>query len=289
MRMKNAMQLKAHVNNMAKEAGIPTQALMQSYLLERLLERLSRSTWRDNIVIKGGVLISSIVGVSSRTTMDLDTTVRGFALTHDSAERVFRDIIAVKVDDDWEFEFDRIEDIRETDDYPGIRVHLKGSYAPMLIPLTVDVTTGDRITPDAVEYSHPLLFGEGEISLMAYTIETVLAEKLETVLSRGVANTRLRDFYDIHVLLGVKRNDINMETLRNALASTCEKRSSQAAIVHWTDTLDNVAGDAAMQAQWATYVRKNPYAKEISLQDCCKVAKTVLAELIDISSNVYDK
>lgn len=282
--MKNAMQLKAHVNNMAKEAGIPTQALMQSYLLERLLERLSRSTWRDNIVIKGGVLISSLVGVSSRTTMDLDTTVRGFALTHDSAEKVFRDIMAVKVDDDWEFELDRIEDIRETDDYPGIRVHLKGSYPPMLVPLTVDVTTGDRITPDAVEYSYPLLFGEGEISLMAYPIETVLAEKLETVVSRGVANTRLRDFYDIYVLLGVKRNEINMEILRNALASTCEKRSSQAAIARWADMLDDVAGDAAMLEQWAKYVRKNPYAKGIALQDCCKAAKCVFVELTDISS-----
>ena len=282
--MKNAMQLKAHVNNMAKEAGIPTQALMQSYLLERLLERLSRSTWRDNIVIKGGVLISSLVGVSSRTTMDLDTTIRGFALTHDSAEKVFRDIMAVKVDDDWEFELDRIEDIRETDDYPGIRVHLKGSYPPMLVPLTVDVTTGDRITPDAVEYSYPLLFGEGEISLMAYPIETVLAEKLETVVSRGVANTRLRDFYDIYVLLGVKRNEINMEILRNALASTCEKRSSQAAIARWADTLDDVAGDAAMLEQWAKYVRKNPYAKGIALQDCCKAAKCVFVELTDISS-----
>lgn len=284
MRMKNAMQLKAHVNNMAKEAGIPTQALMQSYLLERLLERLSRSTWRDNIVIKGGVLISSLVGVSSRTTMDLDTTVRGFALTHDSAEKVFRDIMAVKVDDDWEFELDRIENIRETDDYPGIRVHLKGSYPPMLVPLTVDVTTGDRITPDAVEYSYPLLFGEGEISLMAYPIETVLAEKLETVVSRGVANTRLRDFYDIYVLLGVKRNEINMEILRNALASTCEKRSSQAAIARWADMLDDVAGDAAMLEQWAKYVRKNPYAKGIALQDCCKAAKCVFVELTDISS-----
>ena len=281
MRMKNAMQLKAHVNNMAKEAGIPTQALMQSYLLERLLERLSRS---DNIVIKGGVLISSLVGVSSRTTMDLDTTIRGFALTHDSAEKVFRDIMAVKVDDDWAFELDRIEDIRETDDYPGIRVHLKGSYPPMLVPLTVDVTTGDRITPDAVEYSYPLLFGEGEISLMAYPIETVLAEKLETVVSRGVANTRLRDFYDIYVLLGVKRNEINMEILRNALAPPCEKRSSQAAIARWADTLDDVAGDAAMLEQWAKYVRKNPYAKGIALQDCCKAAKCVFVELTDISS-----
>ena len=202
MRTKNAMQLKARINNMAKEAGIPAQAMMQNYLLERLLERLAESPWRDNVVIKGGVLISSLVGVGSRTTMDLDTTVRGFDLTHESAERAFREIAAVQADDDWEFEFDRTEDIRETDDYPGIRVHLKANYAPMSAPLTVDVTTGDRITPEAVEYSYPLLFGEGEITLMAYPVETVLAEKLETVVTRGVANTRPRDFYDIHVLMG---------------------------------------------------------------------------------------
>ena len=278
------MQLKARVNSMAKEAGIPAQALMQSYLLERLLERLSRSKWRNNVIIKGGVLISSLVGVRSRTTMDLDTTVRGFALTHESAERAFRDIAAVQADDDWKFEFDRTEDIREADEYTGIRVHLKGIYASMVVPLTVDVTTGDRITPDAVEYSYPLLFDEGDFSLMAYPIETVLAEKLETVVSRGVANTRPRDFYDIHVLLGVKRSDIDMETLRNALASTCEKRNSQAAIERWAEVLDDVAGDAVMQAQWVKYVRKNPFAKGISLQECCKTAKAVLEELTNIGS-----
>ena len=277
MRTKNAMQLKAHVNNMAKKAGIPAQALMQSYLLERLLERLSKS-----VVIKGGVLISSLVGVSSRTTMDLDATIRGFALTHESAENAFRDIVAVQADDDWTFEFDRTEDIRETDDYPGIRVHLKGNYAPMAIPLTVDVTTGDRITPNAVEYTYPLLFGEGDISLMAYPIETVIAEKIETVVSRGVANTRPRDFYDIHLLLTVKKNDIDMGTLRDALASTCEKRNSQVAITRWAEILDDVAGDAAMLAQWAKYARRNPYAKGIALQDCCETAKVILAKLTDI-------
>ena len=284
MRTKNTMQLKARVNSMAKEAGIPAQALMQSYLLERMLERLSRSKWRNNVIIKGGVLISSLVGVRSRTTMDLDTTVRGFALTHESAERAFRDIATVQADDDWKFEFDRTEDIRETDEYAGIRVHLKGIYASMVVPLTVDVTTGDRITPDAVEYSYPLLFDEGDISLMAYPIETVLVEKLETVVSRGVANTRPRDFYDIHVLLGVKRSDIDMETLRNTLASTCEKRNSQAAIERWAELLDDVAGDAVMQAQWVKYVRKNPFAKRISLQECCETAKAVLEELTNIGS-----
>ena len=276
MKTRNATQLKARINAMAKEAGIPAQAMMQSYLLERLLERLSNSPWRDSVVIKGGVLISSLVGISSRTTMDLDTTVRGFDLTHESAERAFREIISVQADDDWEFEFDRTEDIRETDDYPGIRVHLRAIYAPMAIPLTVDVTTGDKITPNAVEYRYPLLFDEGEISLMAYPIETVLAEKLETIVSRGVANTRPRDFYDIHVLMSAKSNCLNLEVLRDALESTCGKRGS------WANILDDVAGDTTMLAQWAKYVRKNPYAAGISLQECCMTAKGVLSKVVMI-------
>ena len=276
MKTKNAMQLKAQVNNMAKEAGIPPQALMQSYLLERLLDRLSRSAWRDRVVIKGGVLISSLVGVGSRTTMDLDMTVRGFV------EKAFRDIVTVQVDDDWEFVFDRTEDIRETDDYPGIRVHLKANYAPMSVPLTVDVTTGDRITPDAVEYSYPLLFDEGEICLMAYPIETVLAEKLETVVSRGVTNTRPRDFYDINVLMKVKGDCVDMGVLRDAIASTCEKRGSWGAIVRWAEVLGGVAGDSSMLLQWAKYVKKNPYAEGISLQDCCETAKSVFEKLFSV-------
>ncbi|MDY4122994.1 MAG: nucleotidyl transferase AbiEii/AbiGii toxin family protein [Ellagibacter isourolithinifaciens] len=280
MKTTNAMQLKARVKNMAKDAGIPAQAMMQNYLFERLLERLSRSAWRNNVVIKGGMLISSLVGVGARTTMDLDTTVRGFTLTHESAERTFREIAATPADDDWKFEFDRTEDIRKTDDYPGIRVYLKASYAPMSVPLTVDVTTGDRITPDAVEYSYPLLFGEGEISLMAYPLETVLAEKLETVVSRGVANTRPRDFYDIHILLSTKGDCVDMGILRDALESTCKKRGSWETINRWAGFLEDVASDATMLSQWAKYKRKNPYAEGISLKDCCETAKNILARLL---------
>ena len=280
MKTRNATQLKARINAMAKEAGIPAQAMMQSYLLERLLERLSNSPWRNNVVIKGGVLISSLVGISSRTTMDLDTTVRGFDLTHESAERAFREIISGRADDDWEFEFDRTEDIRETDDYPGIRVHLRAIYAPMAIPLTVDVTTGDKITPNAVEYRYPLLFDEGEISLMAYPIETVLAEKLETIISRGVANTRPRDFYDIHVLMNTKCDCIDMDVLRDALESTCGKRGSWVTIARWANILDGVASDTTMLAQWAKYAKKNPYAAGVSLQECCATAKDVLSKVV---------
>ncbi len=276
MRTRNAMQLKARVNSRAKEAGVPAQMMMQNYLFERLLERLSVSRWRDSVVVKGGVLISSLVGVAARTTMDLDVTMRGFVLTHESAEATFREIAAVKVDDDWEFEFVRTEDIRETDDYPGIRVHLLARYVPMAVPLTIDVTTGDRITPDAVEYRYPLLFDDGDIALMAYPLETVLAEKLETVVSRGTGNTRPRDFYDIHALWRTRGPSCDPGTLRRALSATAEKRGSADAMGRWERVLSEVASDPAMTGLWAKYTRQNAYAAGVSLQEACQSAKDVM-------------
>lgn len=276
MKTNNAMQLKARINNKAKEAGIPPQALMQNYLMERFLERLSKSKWQANVVVKGGMLISSLVGVASRTTMDLDTTVRGFDLTHESAESVFRQIAETPSDDDWTFEFDRTEDIRETDDYPGIRVHLKALYPPMAASLTIDVTTGDRITPAPIEYSYPLLFDEGSINLMAYSLETVLAEKLETVTSRGVANTRPRDFYDIHLLWKLQGEKCDSVILKDAIAATCEKRGSTARMSQWVRVLGEVEQDAQMLALWAKYAKRNPYVSNITLRECCDTAREIL-------------
>lgn len=280
MRTINAMQLKARINNKAKEAGIPPQALMQNYLIERLLVRLSRSKWRTNVVVKGGMLISSLIGVASRTTMDLDTTIRGFTLTHESAETAFREIVAIPSDDDWRFEFNRTEDIRETDDYPGIRVHLKAIYPPMEVPLTIDVTTGDKITPAPIEYDYPLLFDEGAVRLMAYPVATVLAEKLETVVSRGLANTRLRDFYDIYMLWTLCGDDCGIETLRNALRATCEKRGSTDGMVLWEQVLDEVRKDGQMLALWRKYTRRNPYVSGISLEQCCETAREIMLEVM---------
>ena len=277
MRTKNAMQLKARINTRAKEAGIPAQSLMQSYLFERLLERLSKSKWRDNVVIKGGMLISSLVGVASRTTMDLDTTITGFTLTRESAEKVFREVAVIDADDDWAFEFDRIEDIRETDDYSGIRVYLKAAYPPMVVPLKIDVTTGDSITPGPVAYDYPLLFDGGSIRLMSYPLETVLAEKFETVVSRGVTNTRPRDFYDILLLWRTRGDKCEIPTLWEALERTCAKRGSTEMMEHWQTILDEVATDKAMLVLWDKYAKKNPYAAGIELAQCCETAKEVLA------------
>lgn len=201
---KNPMQLKAFIKNKAAEKHISAQLVMQNYMLERLLERISLSAYKQNFILKGGFLISAIVGLDTRTTMDLDTTVKGFTLTHEAIRAIFNEICEVHIEDDVKLEIVGISDIRETDDYPGIRVALKANYPPISVPLTVDVTTGDMITPREVEYTFSLLFDDRKISILAYNLETVLAEKLETVLSRNIANTRPRDYYDIHILYALR-------------------------------------------------------------------------------------
>lgn len=263
------MQLKAIIRNRARAEGVPTQLVMQNYLLERLLERISLSTWRDCVVVKGGVLISSLLGAGKRSTKDLDATVRGFPLTHESAERAFREIAAVTADDGFIFEFIRTEDIRETDSYPGIRVHLLAQYEKMSSPVTVDVTTGDRITPDAIEYRYPLMFDDRDIAIMSYPLPTTLAEKLETVIGRGVANTRPRDYYDLRALWLMRSSEVDSGTLKTALESTSEKRGTTAAMSRYREVMDDVASDEEMLDRWAAYARRYPYVGDMTLQEAC--------------------
>lgn len=223
---KNPMQLKAFIKKKSAEKHISAQLVMQNYMLERLLERISLSKYKNNFILKGGFLISAIVGLDTRTTMDLDTTIKGFTLTHEAIHSIFQEICAIEIEDDVQFEIAGVSDIREGDDYPGIRVALKANYPPISVPLTVDVTTGDMITPREVEYTFSLLFDNRSISILAYNLETVLAEKIETVLSRNIANTRPRDYYDVHILYALRGAECDKTTLRHALERTTQKRGS---------------------------------------------------------------
>lgn len=279
MKTKNAMQLKALIRNRAKDSAVTPQLIMQNYLIERIMERIALSPWHHNIVIKGGMLISSLIGVDKRSTKDLDTTVQGFPLTHKNAEAAFREIINIDIQDDFVFELVRTEDIREADDYPGIRVHLTGHYEQLEMPVTIDVTTGDKITPKAITYDYPLLFEDRTISLMTYPLATTMAEKLETVISRDTANTRLRDYYDLHMLWATRSEEIDLRTLEEALAATSEKRGSRVAMNDYQKVMERIAHDERMQAQWSIYARKYPYVKAITLQDTCDTIVLIMRSI----------
>ena len=276
---KNPMQLKAFIKKKAAEKHISAQLVMQNYMMERLLARIALSKYKRNFILKGGFLVSAIVGLDTRATMDLDTTVKGFALTHDTIHRVFTDICAVKIEDDVEFEIAGVSDIREGDDYPGIRVALKANYPPISVPLTVDVTTGDVITPGEIEYSFSMMFDEGTIDVWAYSLETVLAEKLETVLSRSVANTRPRDYYDIHILYLLRRNDCDKELLRQALERTAEKRNSRYILTEYPDILRMIRESAQLRSHWEKYRNEFEYARDISFDDTCDSVEAIMEQI----------
>lgn len=273
---KNPMQFKAFIKKKAQDKNISAQLVMQNYMLERLLERISLSEYKYNFIIKGGFLISSIVGLDTRATMDLDTTIKGFTLTHESIREIFNKICAIEIDDDIKIEIVDVFDIRETDDYPGIRVSLKANYSPISVPLTVDVTTGDLITPREIEYTFPLLFDNRTIDILAYNLETILAEKIETVLSRGIANTRPRDYYDIHILYTLRKEQCNFDVLLKALEKTTEKRGSQKILVDYKDIISDIRISKELNDFWIKYQNNFDYAKEISFDETCNTISAIM-------------
>ena len=273
---RNPMQLKAFIKKKAAEKNISAQLVMQNYMLERLLERISLSTYKNNFILKGGFLISVIVGLDTRTTMDLDTTIKGFTLTHESIRKVFNEICAVEIEDDVSFTLEDIYDIRETDDYPGIRVSLKANYPPISVPLTVDVTTGDIITPKEIEYTFKLLFDDRTLSILAYNLETVLAEKIETVLSRSIANTRPRDFYDIHIIFALRGNECDKNILKRALEQTSAKRGSSQVMQNYVEIIKEIRDNPQMQNLWKKYQKNFDYAKDITFEDTCNSVKYIM-------------
>ena len=278
---KNPMQLKAFIKKKAAENNISAQIVMQNYVMERLLERISISEYRENFILKGGFLIAAIVGLDTRATMDLDTTIKGFSLTHESIREIFERICTIHVEDNILFSISRVTDIREGDEYPGLRVSLAASYPPLNVPLTVDVTTGDKITPREVEYSFKLLFDERTISILAYNLETILAEKLETVLSRNIANTRPRDYYDIHILYTLRRAECNITVLKQALEETAQRRGSITIMPEYRDIVDSIQISPQMRRFWTGYQREFDYAKDITFDDTCNTIVQIMDSIID--------
>ena len=268
--MKNAMQLKAYVKNLAKEKKISAQIVLQNYMLERLLERISVSEYRDNFILKGGFLLAAMVGLDTRATMDMDATIKGLPVTKETISQMFVDVCKIHIEDDISFEFSGIEDIREDDEYSGFRVSLSGNYPPMAVPLKIDITTGDKITPCEMVYTFNLMFEERSINVLAYTLETILAEKLETIISRGDQNTRPRDFYDVYILNTLQKKNIDNQILKEAFAATVKKRGTEHIVINYKEIIETVLNSSAMKDQWTRYQKEFDYAKDIQFEDTCK-------------------
>lgn len=278
--IKTSRQLKDKVRNMARGDSAKAQLLIRNYGMERFLERVSLSEHRDNFILKGGMLVSAMVGLENRATMDIDTSIRNMPLDTIAAKAMVEEIIAVPVDDNIRFEINDFGTIMDDAEYSGVRISLNAFLDATRIPLKIDISTGDAITPAAVNYQYKLMFEERYIILWAYNLETVLAEKIESVLSRSVLNTRLRDFYDLYVLQDTGL-EIDKATLAAALTATARKRGSEQVLVLYERTLDEIRISPLMREQWKRYQEKNNYAAGIVwddvisdiralCDDCCK-------------------
>ncbi len=259
-----SMRMKALIRNIAKEKNINSGIVLRNYMLERLLERISKSKYKDNFVLKGGMLVASIVGIDSRATIDLDATLRHFPLSKEKLEKAFEDILKIEIDDGITIKLLNIVEIREDAEYHGFRLSLVGMVDESKIPLKVDITTGDKITPDAIKYSFKLLLEDRNIEVLAYNLETVLAEKVESIISRGVANTRMRDFYDIYILTKLQGENINSSLFKEALAATSKNRGSENQISNAENILIDISESEKLKSLWKNYITKNPYAQEIN-------------------------
>lgn len=279
--MKTPEQLKGSIRSMAAKKNLRAQEVLQMFLFERILERLAASKYHNNFILKGGLLISSMIGISERTTMDMDTTVRGIQMEEDEIVAAVNEILAIDVGDGITFEYKGIEPIREEDAYNNFRVHLRAKYGKIDSPMKIDVTTGDVITPAAIQYDFPMLFDDKTVPVMAYTLETVLAEKYETIIRRNIGTTRARDFYDLHTLYRSRKDEIRPEILKAAVLHTAQKRDSVDDIHDWKDIMTDIREEPVLYQLWDNYVADNKYIGELAFHEVLDTVEEV-AKLLDL-------
>ena len=281
-----ARQLKDLIRNMSKKKSADAQILMRNYMMERFLERISLSEYKNQFILKGGMLVAAMVGLDARATMDLDATIKGTNVSVEDVEMIISQIISIPLDDGVSFRIKRISEIMEEADYPGVRVSMETKFDGVITPLKIDISTGDIITPREIKYNFNLMLENRTIEVWAYNLETVLAEKLETVISRNVTNTRMRDFYDIYILQKLYGEQLSKDVLRDALVATAKKRETleQIETEDIDEIFDEIQSSSVMKNLWKAYQRNYSYSADIPWHTIMKSIRT-LYEII--SENIH--
>jgi predicted nucleotidyltransferase component of viral defense system len=281
-----ARQLKDLIRNLSKKKSADAQILMRNYMMERFLERISLSEYKNQFILKGGMLVAAMVGLDARATMDLDATIKGTNVSVEDVEMIISQIISIPLDDGVSFRIKRISEIMEEADYPGVRVSMETKFDGVITPLKIDISTGDIITPREIKYNFNLMLEDRTIEVWAYNLETVLAEKLETVISRNVTNTRMRDFYDIYILQKLYGEQLSKDVLWDALVATAKKRETleQIETEDIDEVFDEIQSSSVMENLWKAYQRNYSYSADIPWHTIMKSIRT-LYEII--SENIH--
>lgn len=273
--IKNKDSLKAKVSNLASTTNIPNKYLIQSFMFEALLKRISASKYKDKFIIKGGLLLSSIFGVNLRSTMDLDTTIKGLPLDRTTITKVINEIISIDLKDNIKLEIENIKDIREEELYSGFNINLKAEFDGLRTNLMIDITTGDVITYKEVQFEYKTLFDSETINIMTYNYETIIAEKFEAIISRNIDNTRMKDYYDLYMFVNLKWNDIDKTILRKAIFNTSEKRETLNYIENADKYIELINEDSKLKSLWKNYQNNYVYAKDISFENTIDAIKVI--------------
>lgn len=273
--MINIESIKGKIRSFAEKKNLKSQEVLQIYFFERFLERLSKSKYKNNFVIKGGFLISSLIGIENRTTMDMDTTIKGIALKEEKIKEIVQEIININVDDGIIFEIKDISYIREEDEYENFRVSLIANVGKTKNPMKLDLTTGDAITPREIEYTYPCIFSKEDIKIMAYPLETILAEKYETIIRRNITTTRMRDFYDLYTLYKLKKDQIDYEILKEAIEKTSNKRGSWEIMKDYKEIIEDIKEDSYLRFLWKVYLKENKYIENLTFDKIVGVVITL--------------
>lgn len=274
----NANSFKAKIKNISKDKEIPAQQVQQHYLIEQVLKLISTSSYRDSFIVKGGYLIGQMIGLDKRTTMDLDVTLKGTEMSRENLIHIFEEILCSKTDG-FSFSVDKLEPIRQDDEYGGFSLKLNATFDTLKEVVFIDITTGDKITPREITYSMTSIFTNESIKIWTYNLETVLAEKLETIISRGLASTRPRDRYDLFTLYKLRKEEINLEVLKSALENTAEKRKSKDTIYNWEEQVRGIEISDYQKELWIRYQRQFKYAKDISFDNSVQVIREIMQQI----------
>ena len=273
--MISSESLKGKIRNIANSKNLRSQEVLQMFFFERFLERLSKSEYKFNFVIKGGLLISSMIGIDNRTTMDMDATIKGVPLKEEVIRNIVSEIINVEVEDGIEFEITDISHIREEDEYENFRVHLIANFGKIKNDMKIDITTGDVITPKEIEYLYPCMFQNESIRVLAYPLETILAEKYESVIKRNITTTRMRDFYDLYNLYNLRKEDINFDILKQAIISTARRRESLSLMKQAIEIIEDIKEDDYLKELWTVYLADNLYVGDLNFSETVKVIEII--------------
>ena len=273
--MKTAEQIKGVIRNISKEKGVNPNSLLQMCLFEGILEKLSKSKYRENFILKGGLLISSLIGVDMRSTMDMDTTIKGIPVNEETITRIINEILDIEIDLEISYKLIKLTPIRNADIYEDFSASIECKFGKINARLNIDITTGDVITPREIKYSYSRILEEGTIPIITYTIETILAEKFETISSRNITTTRARDFYDLYMIYNMYNSKINQEILVEAIAKTARQRGSLKAIIQYKEIVELFKINRTIKNIWDRYVKNNPYTKDIKFLDTVEVYEKI--------------